>query len=116
MEVHFPVAVCVEDVDHSAHQRILLQLRQPHELFYAQGARFVQVQLPEAFTQPSYLFLVEVVAQLSLVAGLISHGEAVGLAKEGGDGRANRATVGLGSTREHEGGTGGQQGGKVKLS
>lgn len=119
VEVHFPVAIRVEDVDHSTHQRVLLQLRQRHKLFCAQGPRFVQVHLPEAFPQPSNLIVVEVVAHLGMVAGLVSHGggQRAGKARRREKTARQRVLPLASAARERAcaGSRGGQQGGKVKL-
>lgn len=51
LKVHLAVTVRVEDVYDALNERILLQLRQRHELVDAQGARVVQVELLEALAQ-----------------------------------------------------------------
>lgn len=64
LEVHLSIAVSVEDVNNALHQRVLLQLRQRHELVDGQGARVVQVQLAETLAQPPDLIGVEVGTEL----------------------------------------------------
>lgn len=46
------VAVRVEYIDDALHERVLLQLRQRHELVDGERARVVQVQLAEPLAQP----------------------------------------------------------------
>ena len=58
-EVDLAVAVLVEDLDDALHERVLLQLRQRHELVDAERARVVQVQLPEPLPQPADLVRVD---------------------------------------------------------
>jgi len=59
LEVDLAVAVCVEDVDDALHERVLLQLRQRHELLHTQRPAVVQVQLTEPLAQPPDLVGVE---------------------------------------------------------
>lgn len=58
-EVDLAVAVSVEDVDDSLHERVLLQLGQLHELVDAQRPRVVEVELLEALSQPLDLFRID---------------------------------------------------------
>ena len=51
LEIDLPIAVRVENVDHTLHQRVLLQLWQGHKLIDAEGARIVEIQFLEAFAQ-----------------------------------------------------------------
>lgn len=46
-KVHFSVPVRVEYLDNPLHQRVLLELRQRHELLHAEGARVIKVELLE---------------------------------------------------------------------
>ncbi len=51
LEVHLSVPVSVQNVDHSPHQRVLLQLRDAHKLLHRQRAILIHVQLLEASAQ-----------------------------------------------------------------
>lgn len=51
-KVHLPVSIGVEDVDDPLHQRVLLELRQGHELLHAEGSRVIQVELLKPLPQP----------------------------------------------------------------
>lgn len=46
-EIHDTVPILVEYVDHALNQRILLKLRQGHELFYAQASWSIQIEFLE---------------------------------------------------------------------
>ena len=58
-EVDLAIAVTVKEVDDTLNQRILLQVVDLHELFFAQRSRAVDVELLEAFAQPLYFLAVD---------------------------------------------------------
>lgn len=51
-EVNFSIPVRVKYVDDSLHERILLELRQGHELLHAEGAGVIQVEFLKPLPQP----------------------------------------------------------------
>ena len=58
-EINLAISVRVENVDHSLHQRILLQLGQRHEFVDAESTGIVQIQFAESLSQPFDLVRVD---------------------------------------------------------
>ena len=56
LEIHLSISVCVQYINHSSYQRILLQLRNSEKLLHRERPILVQVQLLEALAQPANLF------------------------------------------------------------
>ena len=55
MKIHLSITVCVQDVNDPSHKRVLLQLRDAHELVNRERPVLIEVELLEASAETTNL-------------------------------------------------------------